>query len=155
MRSLLFFICFWSTITSQSIWKYSFNSGGGFVAGTDLQVHYIINDPISGAVFNPDKSGIIAGFLSSSNLQVTPTKNDRIGSISINPNPFDQWLEINSASKSILRVDVFSLDGKLFQSSKLNTTYFNMNTYSIPSGIWILKLYLLNNESSIYKLVKY
>ncbi|MEE9437492.1 MAG: CRTAC1 family protein, partial [Saprospiraceae bacterium] len=78
----------------------------------------------------------------------TNTNNNLNSSITINPNPTNGWIEIES-SEEIINIEILSATGQVIKA-------FDTNVFSIedfPSGFYLLNVYYANSRH-LYKIVK-
>lgn len=80
-------------------------------------------------------------------IQTTETLN-----CSIFPNPVDNILNISCLNKTILRVEIFDNSGRKVYSQAYKDT---INISSFSKGSYLLKIYDMNEQVSVYKLIKH
>lgn len=81
-----------------------------------------------------------------SNLETNTT------SVTLYPNPFNDFINV-SGLKSEFNYAIYDLNGKLIKNGESNTESTQIETKSIASGIYFLKI-ISENESIVKKLVK-
>lgn len=82
---------------------------------------------------------------------VSVQETDKHLSLRVYPNPFNQYLNIESEITGMIKV--FDLNGKLYLQEQLNSTKTLINTDTWPKGVYILQL-LFENDVQTLKMVK-
>ncbi len=132
---------------------------GGSIALAHEQNSIIIDwslgQPAAGELFNKDYSIFISnGFLQNKNCDRCLYKNidSFLVQLKIGPNPIVQYLymQLNQAGIFWQGVDIYNLEGKLIQRTKVNQSAFqlryNINFNGYPKGIYFLKCYFLIDQ---------
>jgi hypothetical protein len=100
-------------------------------------------------VVDPNASGISG--TSSFDFSTLSTKNNELAALSIYPNPVKDIIHIKNINTAIVKVEIHNVNGQLVFSKEKNLTALNVS--SLPSGIYMLKMYSENAQKTI-KLIK-
>lgn len=79
------------------------------------------------------------------------TKNPKISNLEIFPNPVTDILEIRVENESISNIQLFSIDGKMIQSSFSNN---KLNISNLTTGVYFIKIATSSGLNFIEKIVK-
>lgn len=137
----LFFLIALHTIYgySQSIEKFSIDSGGGSVTVSGIQIFYTIGE-VNVQELSAEGISISEGFINPGiNGSILSTENNLISNnqIKIYPNPAKFFININSEI-NINKIDFLNILGKrIFTSKKTN----QIDISKFPAGIYILKIF--------------
>ncbi|MCL5128124.1 T9SS type A sorting domain-containing protein [Algibacter sp. L4_22] len=135
-------LCTWCGY-SQSIEKFSIDSGGASTSAGGLQILYVIGEVNVAEQISGDLS-VSEGFISGGLLN-TLDVNDvdvSVPQIEIYPNPASDVIHINSDIQ-FTKIEIYDMLGKqVFKSSYLN----KINVEQYKSGIYILKMYANDNQ---------
>ncbi|MBP7400564.1 MAG: T9SS type A sorting domain-containing protein, partial [Chitinophagales bacterium] len=79
---------------------------------------------------------------------------NEISEITIYPNPFDETIQVES-DNSINEIEIHNTLGQLVFFKSFNTTENNyiINTSTLPTGMYVLKIYLENGGEMSYVIV--
>jgi hypothetical protein len=78
------------------------------------------------------------------------TKND----IQVYPNPFKKFISINGGNKKIEKVEIYSISGSLLWKQNINGLGNEIDLSDLKTGIYFLKIFTLENENTIIKILK-
>ena len=95
---------------------------------------------------NITEGGVDYFYISNSN--VIGIENLKQTAITLFPNPFENWIEIEGADIGS-NYELFNLQGQLVFFGKINATHEKIHTQDLPSGILFLKL-----QNEVYKVMK-
>ncbi|MCU0360421.1 MAG: T9SS type A sorting domain-containing protein [Bacteroidia bacterium] len=86
---------------------------------------------------------------------ITGIKNENLlsSSVKVYPNPFNSEVSLNNTSGSALTLSLIDINGKEIRNAIVTDQVFTMDTESLPSGVYFLKVNS-NTNSAVYKLIK-
>lgn len=133
-----------SSIASQTIEKFSIDSGGASTIVGDIHVFYTIGEVVIQEISTPTVL-VSEGFINSSFNSTLSTEENQLSqsNISIYPNPTSQFINITS-DLPISKVELFDALGR---SVMLSTTVRNpIDVSKFNAGVYFLRLYVDSNS---------
>jgi len=138
---------------------YYFNIGTK-VIGASLFDGNIINDPkfnfSDGQYFDLIRN--LQSCYSANSLRKKPTNvittNELKYNIQVYPNPFKNFININGGNQKIGKVEVYSLAGTLIWKQNINGFSNEIELSDLKTGMYFLKIYTLDNENTLIKILK-
>ena len=101
---------------------------------------------------NGDFSGHVRVFDLSTVLSI-PTI-DLEPTISLYPNPSNDFINISSNKGQLLKIELYSMTGSLIFKTDLNSDIYSLNIANYQSGIYLLRVFGQNNDTINTKIVK-
>ena len=141
MKHILFNIgiFFLSTLSfSQSIEKFSIDSGGASASAGGIQILYTIGE-VNVQEYSTSTLSVSEGFINSYDSSTLAIDDFEISdnSIIMYPNPTAEFINISS-NQAVEKVEIFDLLGK----EVLNTTVTNeIKITHLPTGMYLVKVY--------------
>tara|TARA_R110002096_G_scaffold2329_1_gene11939 strand:- start:9814 stop:10284 length:471 start_codon:yes stop_codon:yes gene_type:complete len=153
MKSLLLITILIMLITlplsSQSIEKFSVDSGGASTTVNDIQIVYTIGEVVVREISTPTVL-VSEGFINPSTNSALSIEDNPFSqfNIAIYPNPTQQYINI-STNLILTKIELYDVLGKQIFQSKLVDNPINVSTFEV--GVYFLRLY--KNDQSIVKRV--
>ncbi len=145
------FLCCAQIGFSQTIVKFSIDSGGASFSGEGLNVLYSIGEPVvqefSGEDFSVSEGFINGGFDSTLNAQ-TVTLDDK--TIHVYPNPTFDFLNVSTALE-IKSLELFDVLGKRVLTVGNRKI---MNVAALQAGLYLLKINTVNGDLTKRVIIK-
>ena len=101
---------------------------------------------------NDNASGHVRVFDLSTVLSI-PTI-DLESSISLYPNPSNDFINISSNKDQLLKIELYNMTGSLIFKTDLNSDIYALNIANYQSGIYLLRVFGQNNDTINTKIVK-
>jgi hypothetical protein len=103
--------------------------------------------------FSSEKIGTITITLEEVILGIE--QNDLNDSISIYPNPADDYLTISNNNTGIETIELYSVLGnKVFEKTDINSLTKSINISNLPSGVYLLKVIDSEKKSATKRIIK-
>tara|TARA_R110002049_G_scaffold275213_1_gene453244 strand:- start:36174 stop:36644 length:471 start_codon:yes stop_codon:yes gene_type:complete len=153
MKSLLLITILIMLITlplsSQSIEKFSIDSGGASTTVNGIQIVYTTGEVVVQEISTSTIS-VSEGFINPSTNSALSIEDNPFSqfNITIYPNPTKQYINI-STDLELTKIELYDVLGKQIFQSKLVDNPINLSTFEI--GVYFLRLY--KNDQSIVKRV--
>jgi hypothetical protein len=74
--------------------------------------------------------------------------------LSVFPNPFKDYLRINSAIEEMRTIDIYALDGRLIQHVEVGAFSVNISTSDMNNGLYVLQISFADGSRHAAKLIK-
>ena len=84
-------------------------------------------------------------------IEIVSVQTIEIDNVSVFPNPVNDILTISTSNKTITRIELFDILGKRVYSEIYKNTF---DVSSFPKGIYMLKVYDINEQVSVFKIIK-
>jgi Secretion system C-terminal sorting domain len=111
---------------------------------------YISNEQLYGPKMQPQ--GVLAGPFKTLNIVLGLKQYGQISNIHITPNPFSSSFSVSN-DKLISTYEVMDMTGKIILKKNVNANNFNVNTETLNSGIYFIKMFV-DGKVVVSKLVK-
>jgi Flp pilus assembly pilin Flp len=79
---------------------------------------------------------------------------DLASTISLYPNPSNDFINISSNKGQLLKIELYSMTGSLIFKTDLNSDIYSLNISNYQSGIYLLRVFGQNNDTINTKIVK-
>jgi Flp pilus assembly pilin Flp len=79
---------------------------------------------------------------------------DLESTISLYPNPSNDFINIRSNKDPLLKIELYSMTGSLIFKTDLNSDIYSLNIANYQSGIYLLRVFGQNNDTINTKIVK-
>lgn len=85
--------------------------------------------------------------MSSFDFSTLSVKKNELSSLAVYPNPVKDIIHITNTNVNLVKAELHNLNGQLVLSKENNLTAINVN--SLPSGIYMLKIYSEKTQKTI------
>jgi Flp pilus assembly pilin Flp len=79
---------------------------------------------------------------------------DLASTISLYPNPSNDFINIRSNKDPLLKIELYSMTGSLIFKTDLNSDIYSLNIANYQSGIYLLRVFSQNNDTINTKIAK-
>jgi len=143
MKSLLFISFLLIVISFHTKAQEVISSGGDYYENADISVSWTIGEPITETISN--SSNILTQGFHQSKLTV---------SISLFPNPTQDFVNLKVGDYANLTFQLYSFNGKLIQTNKLFSENTEIKMNSLSASAYFLKILKRNKIIKTFQIIK-
>jgi len=154
MKALLTFSFIFLFYTNQTNAQQIISAGGDNFTNSTLSVSWTIGEPITETVSN--SSNILTQGFHQSKLNITEIYNINSEGVSISlfPNPTQDFVNLKVEDYENLSFQLFSFNGKLIQTNKLFSEKTEIKMNNLSASAYFLKIFKGTKLIKTYQIIK-
>jgi len=154
MRSsiTIFMLCFCFASFSQSIEKFSLDSGGASVKTNNVEILFTVGEVFVSELIVDDNAHISEGFINGDkDGSLSLVDNHLNNGFKIYPNPTNNVVFLKGETEQISRIELISVLGQ--KIADLRYGFETVSLESLDNGVYFLKIYQ-NTSHQTFRVVK-